>query len=149
VEGTESGTFDLDVFYGERRRDQAIRLAYEDVPLAATTVAELAVQPDDPHTLRVDDDNDGAFDRELPPSQIIQVAVVELGRAPGIPGPVVIGVVLLILSGVSAWVLVRRRRHRQPPGPPTPPGVRRCPRCGTPAARPTSRFCGQCGARLP
>jgi hypothetical protein len=149
VEGTESGTFDLDVFYGDRRRDQAVRLAYKDVPLSATTVAELAVQPDDLHTLRVDDDKDGAFDRELPPSQVIQVAVVELGRAPGIPGPVVIGIVLLILSGVGAWVLIRWPRRRQPPSPPAPPGIRTCPHCGTPAARPTSRFCGRCGARLP
>jgi hypothetical protein len=149
VEGAGGGAFDLDVFYGDRRRDQAVRLAYEDVPLDATTVAELAVRPDDPHTLRVDDDNDGAFDRELPPSQIIQVAVLELGEAPGIAGPLVIGVVLLILSGIGARVLVRWRRQRQPPGPPAPPGVRRCPRCGTPAARPTSRFCGRCGARLP
>ena len=147
VEGTGSGTLDLDVFYGDRRRDQAVRLAYEDVPLSVTTVGELAVRPDDPHTLRVDDDNDGTFERELPPSRTIQVPVLKPGRAPGIPRLLVIGVVLLTLSGVGAWVLVRRRRRQQPPGPPVQ-APRICPRCGTPAARPTSRFCGRCGAQL-
>lgn len=162
VEGTGSGDFDLNLFYTDRRRRQAIRLAYDDVPLNPDTVAELAVRADDPHTLRVDDDGNGIFDQEMLPSRTIEVAVFALSRAPSIPGSVVVGVLLMALSAVGTWVVMRRRRHRQlAPAPivqaqPTcvhcgavgRPGARFCPRCGGPlvAASPALPVCAQCGA---
>lgn len=143
VEGAGDGSFDLDLFYTDWPRRQAVRLAYADVALNPETLAELAIQAGDTHLLRVDDDGNGSFDLELPPSQVIQVAVFEIShveRTPwlGLLAVVVIGASLLTLS---IGVVRRRRRPSSLP-------VTLCPRCGT-RLRPTARFCQQCGSPLP
>ena len=161
VEGTGSGTFDLDVFYGDNRRDRAYRQAYTDVPLVPGTVAEVAVQIADSLPLRLDETGDGVFERDVTPARTYEVAVFEPGVR-GTPWEILIAGVALILLGIVLLIVVvrlwrRRRRSSAPPPPPVPPqipanppvggAVQACARCGQ-VARPGARFCLNCGAPL-
>jgi hypothetical protein len=150
VEGAGSGTFDLDLFYGDRPRDRAYRLAYDDVPVAAGAVAEVAVQATDRLSLRVDEDGNGVFDRELTPTRAIAVAVYEPARRQDTWILLLAGGALIVLGLVLIVVIVRHFRRRRSPPPPPPsagPSALSCPRCGT-VARPGARFCLNCGAAL-
>jgi hypothetical protein len=147
VEGTGGGTFDLDVFYGDRRRARAHRLAYEDVPVAADTVAEVAVQATDRLPLRVDEDGNGVFERELTPTRAIAVAVYEPGRRQDTWILLLAGGVLVVLGLALIVIIMRHFRRRRSLPPPAGPSALSCPRCGT-VARPGARFCLHCGAAL-
>ncbi len=148
VEGSGTGTFNLDLFYTDPSRHQSIRLTYDNVPISPSTIAELAVQLGDSHPLRVDQDDNGSIDQELPPSRIIEVEVVEFGQTLELPQVGVIGTLLLVLAlGGIGWVVIRRRRRRQPAPVPVAPPPLICNQCGV-AQRPGARFCSNCGGTL-
>ncbi len=169
VDGAGDGAFNLDVFYTDRSLRQAVRLAYEDVPLNPDTLAELAIRADDAHTLRVDHDGNGSFDQELLPSRMIEVAVFEIGRAGGVSWLGLLLIAVLAASLLTGSAVVIHRRRRQPPFLSTTlcpycgtklrsaarfcshcgRGIAICPRCSTPAKRPDARFCQRCGSPLP
>jgi hypothetical protein len=169
VDRAGDGTFNLDVFYTDRSLRQAVRLAYENVPLNPDTVAELSIRADNAHTLRVDHDGNGSFDQELPPSRMIEVAVFEVGRAGGVSWLGLLLMAILAASLLMASAVVIHRRRRQPPFLSTTlcpycgiklrsaarfcshcgRSIAICPRCSTPAKRPDARFCQRCGSPLP
>ena len=127
VEGTGSGTFDLDVFYGDKRRELAYRQEYTDVPLVPGTVAEVAVQVADSLPLRLDETGDGVFERDVTPARTYRVAVFEPGVR-GTPWEILIAGVALILLGIVLLIVFvrlwrRRRRSSAPPPPPVPPQI--------------------------
>jgi len=164
--GTGTGTFDLDVFYGDARRDLAYRQAYAGVPVVPGTVAEVAVQVADRLPCTWMRNGDGAFDQDVSPARTFEVAVVEPGRRQT-PWVILISGVALTITGIVLLIVFIRhwRKRGRAPAPPvspaSPPGQpqvpaglpagtasQACARCGQ-VGRPGARFCPKCGAPLP
>jgi len=161
VDGAGSGTFDLDVFYSDGRRDRAYRQAYTDVPLVPGPRAEVAVQVAESLSLRLDETGDGVFDRDVAPARTFEVVVFEPDRRETLWLILVGGVGLIILGALLLVFAIRRwRRRRGTPAPPAPPGQpqgsvappgsgapQTCVHCGQ-VVRPGARFCLHCGVPL-
>ena len=149
VQGTGDGTFDLDLFVGDRRERGRLHLQYLDVPVEAGSRAELTLARDGDHALQLDTDNDGTYEAQRLPTSAKELPVLFYPHRRGSTAPTLVVGGSLGFLAVAAWLILRRRRRRHLAPVPVGQVSPTCACCGTVAQRPKARFCSRCGAPLP